>query len=377
MTIALLCNQYPPARDGVGDYTAQLASALIGQGIAVHVIYREAPGIQPVTTASQHPIKGEWGSASKAQVLKIVERIKPDWVSIQYVPYGFDSRGLPFFLPELVRAIRHTGVLVSVMFHEVHVRIKGVKGRLLGVLQRQIAKELCREADRCFTSIEYYRNLLAPFRKDIRLLPVGSNIPAQAILPEQRAQLRRELFPEIDCIISTFGQRDLTALFQAVSDLEAAGHKLGLLICGHTMHPPVNIGFVKAQFTGYLPAPEISKYLQCSDLFVLPDYVSPRGEGGSCNKSGSLAAAYAVGLPVIGTLGDMNSSLLQHRKNIWLAGNASAATLGVAIREVLLQPALQVQLRRGSRQLHQQHLNWDHIAANFISHTSNLAGSFD
>jgi hypothetical protein len=52
------------------------------------------------------------------------------------------------------------------------------------------------------------------------------------------------------------------------------------------------------------------------------DYVSPKGEGGTCSKSGSLAAAFAAGLPIFATKGDMTNQLLLNQSNvIWLEGH--------------------------------------------------------
>ena len=364
MKIAFLCNQFPPAKDGVGDYTYQLARALLGHGISVHVICTGQPKSSPGITL--HPISGEWGPKSISTVLDILIQIKADWLCIQYVPYGFHRRGLPFFLPKLVRVVRQTGIQVSVTFHEVQVRLQGLQGTILGILQRLIARNLCQMADRCFTSIEFYRDLLSPFRKDIYVLPIGSNIIRATLSEADRQNLRQKLFPDTDWVVSTFGRRDLASLHLALEQLTAAGHSIGLLVCGQTEQDNYPDYAYPRYYTGYLPAAEIGAFLQCSDLFVLPDYVDAKGQGGSCNKSGSLAAAYAAGLPVIGIFGDMNSALLLHQENIWMTENTSAANLSVSIRHILQNASLQEYLRHGSRQLYQQRLHWEKISTKYL-----------
>lgn len=373
MTIILLCNQFPPARDGVGDYTFQLAQAFAAEGIRVHVIFNSPSNLTPLPAIRLHQITGPWGKKSTAQIVQLAEQIRPDWIGLQYVPYGFHPLGLPFFLPKMLTALRQTGSRVWITFHEVQVRRQGLKGNLFGILQGKIAKALCQNADCCFTSIEFYKNLLSAYRREVQVLPVGSNIPIAAFPEEERLRMRQQFFHDKIIIISTFGRRDVTALQQAVEQLNAAGFEIGLLVCGATNADIVSNNMAHTRYTGYLPAPEIGRFLQCSDLFVLPDSVSAGGEGGSCNKSGSLAAAFAAGLPVIGTSGDMNNALLQHRQNIWLASDGTAGSLFVAIRELLRNAAMQERLRNGSHKLYLKHLNWELIAAkhlHYLKHAS-------
>jgi glycosyltransferase involved in cell wall biosynthesis len=97
-------------------------------------------------------------------------------------------------------------------------------------------------------------------------------------------------------------------------------------------------------------------------VFVLPDVVSPHGEGGTCLKSGSLAAAFAAGLPVIGVRGDMTGLPLRHGENIWLVERGDAESLFKAIRMVQSDPVLRERLRTNGAILYREHLAWEVLA---------------
>lgn len=111
---------------------------------------------------------------------------------------------------------------------------------------------------------------------------------------------------------------------------------------------------------------ELGARLQCADLFVLPDPVTPDGEGGTSLKSGSLAAAFAAGLPVVGVRGDMNREPLRHGENILLAENGDSKTLHVAILRLKNDSVLREKLRVNGQALYQEHLRWEVIAGQFL-----------
>ncbi|MFH5851722.1 hypothetical protein, partial [Clostridium perfringens] len=56
---------------------------------------------------------------------------------------------------------------------------------------------------------------------------------------------------------------------------------------------------------GFMEADEISKLFSQSHLFIDNNYVDNHKRGGTTLKSGSVAAAFQYGLPVLGYKGDM------------------------------------------------------------------------
>ena len=364
MTILLICNHFPPEIDGVGDYTYFLAQQFQRMGHRVHVVCREQPEIRSPEGVSVHRLIRHWNVAAQTRVLDIIEREQADWVLLQYVPQGFQARGVPLVLPRLAKSIRQRGLRLGITFHEVQVRKQGFRGFILGTLQERLARDLCRSAQVCITSIEFYQLLLSRFHPDVRLIPVGSNIPPPA---ENTPAPAQAWFPAGTQVISTFGKRPLGALLEAVRQLHTEGMAVGLLVCGQTMAAPLAEHAPWARYTGYQNAETIAQYLRHSDLFVLPDSVNAAGEGGTCTKSGSLAAAYAAGVPVLGLRGDMTNALLVHGQNIWLLGQPGPQHLADALRGLLSHPEQRERLRAGGWALHTQHLAWASIAQQYLN----------
>ncbi len=350
----------------MGDYTWNLSQALSQKGVQVHVVCREQEKIEELPGVTIHPVVKNWGFQVDDIILGIIRRVQPDWVGLQYVPYGFNRLGFPISLTVLLAKIKHLGVPIGITFHEVHVRLKGWRGWLIGNIQRQIARSLCGKAKVCVTSIEFYKTLLAPFHNTIRVIPVGSNIPDHPVSQISRHALRQRHFQEDVFLISTFGDRNHDVLTESIANLNETGANIGLLICGktRTANRYKNLPWVYS--TGQLPASEINAWLQSSDLFVMPDFLGPEGEGGACLKSGSLAAAFAAGLPVIGVQGDMTGQPLIHGQNIWLLSGNKVIDFREAIAFAVKNKSLCSQLRMGGRALYSTYLAWDIISNQYL-----------
>lgn len=354
MHIVILSARIPPTADGVGDHTAHLTAALLRQGLRITLACGIQADYTPPTGANlwagalrearQYP--GAWINCLRA--------LRPDWLLLQYVPYAFHQRGLPFFLPSLLKKVRHTGVRTGIIFHEVHIR--PCENRLISLGQQWIARQLGRQADLVITSIPFYQNLLAALGTRAHVLPVGANVVPYWPTEEACRQLRQRLFPDKAFIVSTFGRRDVRALTESVAQIPDAG----LLIVGASASaeiPPF------AYATGYLPASEVCTWLRCSDIFALPDPKAPDDTGGSSLKSGSLAAALAAGLPVIGVRGDMVAPPLVHGENIWLIEQTRPCNWKEALLHLRQQPGLRQRLAQGAHRLYREYLDWDILAA--------------
>lgn len=357
--IVLLCNRFPPVSDGVGDYTFFLGNALAEMGHRVSVICRTQADLTASARLRVYPVIESWNAAGRAEVLRILRDIKPDWLGLQYVPYSFDAMGLPFFLPEFMSAIRRNGIRTWVMFHEVQVRPWNIKSTAIGYCQRKIARDLCGHSNTVLTSIEFYRKMLPADHGDIRVIPVGSNVPVDT---GKIRSLRQQWFPEYPWMVSTFGLRDHKNLKSAIDRLNRSGMPVALLVCGKTTDASAPNREPYIRHTGFLPAAQVSACLNDSDLFVLPDFRNSRGEGGTCTKSGSLAAAYANQLPVLGIRGDMTNPLLTHGENIWLIDKNEADDLAEAVQNLLENEGLRKRLTCGGAELFETQLRWDRIA---------------
>lgn len=363
MKIAFISDQFPPAPNGVGDYTFHLGAALRQAGLETSFLCREQKTVPLPDGLAVFPVVKTWNTACLPALLETLQTIGPDWIGLQYVPYGFHHLGMPLQLPYLLRTLRKTGARIFITFHEVHIRRRGIKAGIIGSVQREIARQMCRQADAVVTSIDFYRGLLYPFHSDIRVIPVGTNILPVRVEAEERDLRRQQFFPGKKLLLSTFGFRNLTNLLQAVNVLNARGISAGLIVCGKTAG--LTVSDPDVFYTGYLPSDQIAAWLQCSDVFVLPDYRNVRDEGGACTKSSALAAAFSAGLPVIGVRGDMTNALLRHKENIWLEQENSVRAFVSAISKLSEDESLRQKLREGGRILFEDYLSWACIARQY------------
>ena len=127
MNIIFLCGALEPGRDGVGDYSRKLAGALVQEGHQVALAAMNDGYVSTATVGSQPTdgsalsvlrVPASWSAAQRfGRAKKWIEQIKPEWVSVQFVPYAFHSKGLPYGFTQDLKSL---GGLFRwhFMFHE-------------------------------------------------------------------------------------------------------------------------------------------------------------------------------------------------------------------------------------------------------------------
>src|SRR5215210_3802535 len=127
MKILFLCGSLEPGRDGVGDYTRRLAGELIRQGNKTFIISLNDRYVSEVFKTIQHDdataisvlrLPSNLVTKKKMQFArKWIDNENPEWLSLQYVPFSFHTKGLPFRLSKLLRGLGK-GRKWQIMFHE-------------------------------------------------------------------------------------------------------------------------------------------------------------------------------------------------------------------------------------------------------------------
>ena len=325
MRILFLCGCLEPAKDGVGDYVRSLAESCILQGhecrmIALNDRYvshsKESADLVGETEliSLRLPATLPW-----AQRIKLAEafrtQFQADWLSFQFVCYGFDDKGIIWNLNRHFQALL-AGCHVHVMFHEVWIGLHlnaPLKRRVVGALQRLSIRRMCAKIkpQLVTTSNPLYRSALESIGVASSLLPLFGNIPiidrsltqsfpAQlgdaGITPGNRSEWWLGLF---------FGDLYQWKPEPFMSILKGAAQKAGKRICllslgrsgavGQTIwrelqrdHP--DISFLTL---GEQPLETVSIFMQTADFGIA---ASPWQMIG---KSGSATAMLEHGLPVI------------------------------------------------------------------------------
>jgi hypothetical protein len=186
MRIAFVTSCLEPECDGVGDYTSLLAEECERRGHAVtrlalndgrifEVI--ESPGLLRLPAASSWPER-----LARARVW--LEAFSPDWVSLQFVNYGFHPRGFAMRTATRLRKL-FAGWPVQVFLHELWIGGEtgaSWKHRVLGWWQRQGLLALLRTLDVrvIHTSNATYVHRLARHGLVAKRLPLFGSLPTPA-----------------------------------------------------------------------------------------------------------------------------------------------------------------------------------------------------
>jgi glycosyltransferase involved in cell wall biosynthesis len=366
LSVAIICNQFPPEIDGVGDYTFQFAHALAKKNHQVYIFCRTGEDtIKGDVGIKIFAIIEDWDRANYRKISQTLKKLKPDVLFLQYVPYSFNRYGLPLQLIFALKAWKKQ-TSVATMFHEVRIRWQWQRPKswFIASLQHLIAFGVHYLSHVNFTSIEFYQSYLL---KPTFLMPIGSNIPRFTLDAVLLEQYRKEILPAAASpVLVCFGVRNFQLLAQSFTQVRAEYPQACLLVFGKGVQLTHQDGLI---CMGYTPAYELFHFLHLGDIFIAMDPVFNTGWGGTSNKSSALAAAMACGLPIIGMKGDMNNALLRHGENICLSEHQAGA-LAKAIIALHKDKNLRVKLGAHAQETYQKHLDWNVVADYFLYHLS-------
>ena len=103
MRILIVTGSFPPMRCGVGDYSYNLAKALIEEpNVFVGVLTSELCGdTGQVAGIEVFPVLKRWSFFEILKVIKVIRFWSPDIIHIQYPTQGYGNGFLPWILPML------------------------------------------------------------------------------------------------------------------------------------------------------------------------------------------------------------------------------------------------------------------------------------
>ncbi|MEZ7498686.1 glycosyltransferase [Flavobacterium sp. Arc3] len=195
MRILFFCGSVEYGNDGVGDYTRLLCGELIRLGHEAQILSLCDPYVSEYLNEIQE-VGGNkvvvnrlplCYSHSKRYTIAqdIVAKYQPDWISLQFVPYSFNPKGLPFWLPSFLNKLKGK-YHWHVMFHELWLGIDreaSFKHKCIGVLQKNIIKRVLGNISpkRINTQNELYLFSLKKCNINASVLPICSNIPLTGI----------------------------------------------------------------------------------------------------------------------------------------------------------------------------------------------------
>jgi len=356
MNIAFICGSLEPGKDGVGDYTRRLASALIERGNAITIIAFNDRYVSETVTGQQESdgikidiVRLSAGDAIKMRLNvadKVIKEFRPDWISLQYVPFSYQKKGLPWQLGNQLKSISK-GISWHIMFHELWCGMNPtapVKEKILGYGQKNVLKKLVTSLKpaQIFTSIISYSNRLINYGiNPIKVLPIFGNIPLGHLTPDAVwesfiADNNIKALADAEnnvLLVGFFGAvYPCEGLDELMVNIQSAANnlkkRLVILFIGHGNREQVinhfgDIITSEIKNLGALDFPLLNKVFSLIDISV----VTTPSDG--MNKSGSAIAWIERGVPVLISAKDKsyNSAELEKDKvyQVFNAGDVEKA----------------------------------------------------
>ena len=331
MRIAFVSTNLGAGTGGVADYVAALAREVRGERCRPFLLAIADPGVGWPETGEEDgiaslrlPRSDPWATRVAA-AQKVLAEFRPDWVSLQFVCYGFNPKGVILREgPWLSRLLRPWPL--QVMMHELWVgplpgpasaKLKAVRW-----LQRWSILALLRStAPRLVhTSNSVYRELLAEAGIEAGILTLFGNFPVRADadrgwLEARIAEAIRERGALEPLRLGFFGgvapEWDPRPVFARIAAAATSVGRMPIILSGGRS------GDIAARMEGWrrafpdlrflalgaLTGEQVSAYLQGLD-FGLTSY--PYALLG---KSSSAAAMFEHGVPLIAAWGDVRPDL--------------------------------------------------------------------
>lgn len=190
MDILFFCGSAEAGKDGVGDYTRRLCTELLHRGHEVRILALCDNQADSFVTEKQ------WVGNDEVVVYRIpiaatvkerfswtkhiINDFQPDWISLQFVPYSFNPKGLPFWLPSFLKKLKGNHRL-HIMFHELWIGMDlnaTIKSKCIGLLQKSLVQKILKAKDKIVvdTQTDLYQSKISKLGYKAQILPLFSNI---------------------------------------------------------------------------------------------------------------------------------------------------------------------------------------------------------
>lgn len=195
MRIIFFCGSAKPGNDGVGDYSRRLCGELIRLGHVAQILslcdfhiasyiseIQEVDGTEILVDRVPSLLSNK-KRFKRSQ--EIINNFQPDWISLQFVPYSFNPKGMPFWLPTFLSKLKGHHQW-HIMFHELWLGIdieSSFKHKCIGQLQQLIINKIIHTISpkRIHTQNRLYQYFLQSHSIVADILPICSNIPCTAV----------------------------------------------------------------------------------------------------------------------------------------------------------------------------------------------------
>ena len=312
MKILFVCGSLEPGKDGVGDYSRILAAALQDFGCTTRIVSLYDKDVDVLTQECQYSQKKEvvvsrvpikFNAALRyGHLSSIVNDFKPQWISLQFVPYSFHKKGMPITLGYHLKKL-HGNFHWHIMFHELWVGTNhalSFKKALVKNVQKALVFNLFKVLKPSFatTSNTFYAELLQNYA--VSVLPLFSNI-GFVHFPDLKEKGKILRVIHFGSFTGDLGELEGQLNFVCNISSKHQIKEVKILCVGSGgVYKEQSLELIRSQFQnfeimdfGRTSEHEISKLLQLSDLGI------SRADRDMLGKSGSSMAMLEHGLPIL------------------------------------------------------------------------------
>lgn len=315
--ILFLLGTLEKSKCGVSDYTHMLVDRLSKEGhtcicVAINDRYLQNAHFSSYCFLDNNLFSYYRFSSSltwkfrKLQLQKIIDSFSPSFISLQYVPYSFSDKGIPFQFCKLLNSLE-SFCDWHIMSHELWIMPKsGMLKIFVSFLQRQITLSIFESIKPKVLSVSnlFYQNVLSDLGFPSKILPLFSNIPCS--LPPSNIRMPQNIWKFVsfgrlsdDWDYQYFFKRvESSRLFYGINEcyfyLIGNCGKYGSTIWSKLAEQCID-SFPSFHFitTGPLSCVEISHHFHSATFGICTTPIH------LVDKSGAAAAMIAHGLPVI------------------------------------------------------------------------------
>ncbi|MBZ0293758.1 MAG: glycosyltransferase family 4 protein [Anaerolineae bacterium] len=370
MRIGIITGEYPPMQGGVGAYTYILANELAQQGHDVHLFStREA-------RSDDLPLENtimRWNRSSLSAIKHWAKANKLDITNLQFQTAAYQMSPWVHFLPDYLRDVPFVTT-----FHDLRFPYLFPKA---GPLRHWIVMHLASASTGAIVTNHEDAATLSHLPHTC-LIPIGSNINASLSDDYNRDHWRQRIGAKSDdFVLAFFGMlnrsKGVDTLLKSVARLRDEGLPVRLLMIGARMgsSDPTNQAYAAEMdhliaqsnlsdhlhWTGFVEETDVTAYLKCADVVVLP-FVD-----GASFRRGSLMAAIQAGCPIVTTIPRVHVKEFVHGENMLLVPPSNSQALAAMLRQFYEDSSgLDQKLMHGAREL-SRHFDWHQIATDYTN----------
>lgn len=329
MRVLLVSGSYPPAKCGVGDYTALLAAQLAAAPeLTVGVLTgREAAATSAPAGVELLPQVESWGVGQLQKIMRQVRDWQPDIVHVQYPSKGYGRGKAPLFLPLLLGM---TAIHTVQTWHEPLGWLRRLRYLPAAMIRDAL---IVVEPDYGAFIPGWYLRILQ--RKNFfRYIPVGSNIPSLSLAGPERLRLRNEFNAAESRLIAYFGFVAPAKGVETIFKIADPSRDRLLLVCDLDPADPYQKSILdllageswrgKGFVTGFKAAEEVACLLAVADIAVFPFLA------GATKRNASVLAARNQGTFVLTTSSERQG--YDEQENSYYAAPGDLEAMRLALR---------------------------------------------